>query len=655
MFKKLITLILIVILSGLLLLGCGLNYQSKLETEMKTFSSETELVNLIKKFNNNTYRNSRSNDLMAAEDSAQNTEKSGNDDYSRTNTQVEGIDEGDIVKVDGNYIYKLHGSGLIIVSANNGMLEEVKKITIENYVPQELYILDQSNKLILIGGIYKQLTYTGRNTIEPMLDCMYFSYSDTDIRIYDISDRANPVLERQITLSGYYYTSRLIDNKFYFMLNYHFYYGNEDKYIPYISDSAVNGGEYKKMPLENIYYYESIPYYGYLIMGYIDVNEPQVNSDLRAYLGLGGEIYVSENNIYVASADYSYYYRQNLLGTWVSVEGAFAKTRIVKISLSDLKQKAITVIDGTIKDRYSLDEYNGYLRAATTVNIWNFARRNDNATNSPSEVNNNIYNNVFVLDGDLKIAGKIENIAPGEMIYSVRFKGNIGSLVTFELIDPYFTLDLADPYNPKITHEHKEDGVSFYLHYLGDSGLTIGVGRDTAVQQTSWGDRVNWMGIKVSLYNTNEGKFENIETIILGNNEKHIYGYSDIFYNPKALLYDEGRGLFAFPVQIWTYKEVNNWHYRHQSMQQGLAVFKFDIDNQTLEYRGLLTNLEEDVDLNNWEKYYYDYWSFINRGVRIGDYIYTISERYITSYNIDTLSKTDRLEMPASNMYNYFR
>lgn len=656
MLKKITGIFISVVFTLLLLSSCGMSTESVLESAPKSFSSEAQIKQVIDSFNSNNYNGSRSDMIaeFALDDAA--PKSAGSDDYSKTNTQVEGIDEGDIVKVDNGYIYKLQASGLIIVKAEGEELTKVAEIVIENYVPQEIYI--SGDKLILIGGIYKTFNYYGNSRIEPMCD-IFFGYNDTDIRIYNITDREKPVLQRQMTLSGYYFTSRLIENKFYFITNYYFYYNDEKSYIPKISDSTIDGGVSKNIPLENIYYYESVPSYAYMLLGFIDLNVP-TESDLKAYLGLSGEIYVSENHIYVATADYSGIYKRNLFGAYETAKNSFAKTRIVKLALSDLKQKAISRVDGTIKDRYSLDEYEGNLRVATTVNIWNWVsfdnnsdvKSNDTATTEPDRtVNQNIYNNIFVLDSELKLLGKVEKIAYGETIYSVRFNKTTGSLVTFELIDPYFKLDLSDPANPKVSQGLKESGVSHYLHYIGDSGLTIGVGRESETINTQWGEQVVWKGLKVSLYDNNGEEAVNVSTPNLGD---YDYVYAELFYNPKALLYDEEKSLFAFPVQMWNYKN-SLYYYQPDNMKQGVAVFSFDIEKKELEYRGLLSNFNTDVNLESWNDYYNNYWSFISRCVRIGDYLYTISERYITSYDFDTLIQGKKLEVATeSNIYRLY-
>lgn len=544
-------------------------------------------------------------------------------DYSQTNIQTEGMDEGDIVKNDGRFIYKLNTKGCFIIETDNGALTLRSSVEVDNYVPQELYV--SSNTLIMIGGIYEQRAFAYSSGILPMMDCIgYMTYTKTDIRVYDITDKAAPSLERQITIDGGYHSSRIKQdsNKLYYMINYYFGYGQEDAYIPTITDTA-KGAEAVKIPVENILIYGGISYYSYLILGEIDLDNPEADSAMLAYLGLGGEIYVSTENIYVATYDNSSIYETNLFG-WVKQNyDNVSKTRLVKIALSDLKQKAIGAIDGTVKDRYSLDEYQGYLRVAATV----YARTT--------------YSNMYVLKPDLTVMGKVENIAEGERIYSVRFNGNKGVMVTFRNMDPYFIFDLTDPANPFITGELKEDGVSHYIHFIEGTDYTIGIGMMSRTENTLYGERVIWTGLKVSLYDNSGAEAVNVKTV-------EIPGscYAEIFNNPKALLYNKDRGLLAFGYENWRY---DNYYY-YSSMTQGLAVFKFDLtqeDEDKLVYRGTLTNLDYDVETDDWNGYYNNYLSFITRGIQIGDYIYTVSDKYVASYDIETLTEAEKLNLFA--------
>ncbi|MFW5780716.1 MAG: beta-propeller domain-containing protein [Bacillota bacterium] len=601
------------------------NYDDVSPRSVRSYSDIEKTIEKFNKEQNNfsidslfgMFRGATSEDMNSIDEDA------AESDFSTTNIQTEGMDEGDIVKTDGEYIYKLNTTGCAIVEVDNGQMDIVSSIELENYVPYELYIND--DLLIMVGGLYENNIRMGGGDIEPMIDCFsYVHTKKTDIRIYDISEKNSPELQRQITMDGAYHTSRLdLQNRdMYFIINYSFYNGQEEGIIPEIIDSAM-GDEERLIPEENLYIYDDIKHFGYMILGKINLDEPEGESLMKAYMGLGGEIYMSSDNIFVATYDQDIAYDKNIFG-WVRVnDETRPTTRIVKISLDNLEQTAYTRVDGRVKDRYSMDEYEGYLRVATTV---------DSASN--------LYNNLYVLKSDLSEASSVENIAPGEMIYATRFNEDKASIITFDKIDPYFVFDLSDPYNPVITGELKEDGVSYYIHYIEDTDYTIGIGRMSELQVNNGWEFVVWTGLKVTLYDNSSGTAVNIASYVIEGS-----CHAEILHNPKALLYDKDKGLVAFSYERWYYE--NNMQY-YNSMEQGLAMFKFDLENpedeEKLIYRGTLTNLEDEINPHEGFNNYYDrYLSFIERGVRVGDYIYTISDRYIVSYDINTLEEINEL------------
>ena len=364
MYKKIIFSGALVLIIALIASIVVFTPQSLRYSEPEKINGYEEIYKVIEKFNkeNSNFELSdifsiqkKETDIAVAPpgaaqpETAVNGEASGRD-YSETNIQTEGMDEGDIVKVDGNYIYKINSAGCVIIAANDGNLEKVSTISVENYIPKELFVIGDT--LVMIGGIYEPVYYHNSiNSItpEPMRDCYcYVSYDKTDIRIYDISSRANPELLRKITVDGNYFTSRIIEksNELLYMVNYSFSYSAEDTYIPGISDSMVNGGEEKPIPAEDIYYYDDIAGISYLIVGKISLDNPEI-SQKSAFLGLGGEIYVSSKNIYVATYDRSSTYKTNVWGwKWSTGTDMERLTRIVKLSIDDLKQKASVRIPG---------------------------------------------------------------------------------------------------------------------------------------------------------------------------------------------------------------------------------------------------------------------------------------------------------------------
>lgn len=642
MKKTIVILLVLMIAVGALTLAACTGGKGSVEDGLGSFSSREQIVNRIKAYTklynvSNFFSNfvglksARNEDLAAAPtppESADDADGIGaGDDYTRTNTQVEGVDEGDIIKVDGANIYVLNQSGFYIIRAIEGELETLSEIKLEYYVPYEMYVTGDT--LILIGGVYTPGNYYGGMDLAIAPGCIWYPGTQkTDIRLYDISDRTAPALRRQQTVTGNYNTSRLIDGTLYYIINYYFYYDQEDSYIPKIADSAVDNGAEKEIDPSNIKFFDDIPNYNYLITG--SIKTEGADASVQAYLAAGDNVYVSESMLYVTSTDYrAFYVRKGLSVTYDY--RAMAKTRIIRIRLEDLTYNGQTMLEGTVKDRYSLDEHNGYLRVATTSSyIMDNVRK--------------LYSSVFVLDGDLKTVGTVTDIAPGETIYAVRFHGDEGSIVTFVQTDPLFKLDLSDPTNPKISEGLKKDGVSYYLHYIEGTDYVIGLGRDTSVDPYG---RTEWKGLEVVLFDYSGEEAEIIDRYVIGN----ACSYAEALYNPKAILYDKDRDIFAFAAEEWYY--VPGPYYYGSYFQQGQSLYVFGFSTGELTLRAKLSDIKTEMDYTYWYDYYNYYFSFIKRGARIGDYIYTISDRYVTSYTLTDFTEVDKLELATYTVDNY--
>ncbi|WP_344982410.1 beta-propeller domain-containing protein, partial [Streptosporangium fragile] len=131
-------------------------------------------------------------------------------------------------------------------------------------------------------------------------------------------------------------------------------------------------------------------------------------------------------------------------------------------------------VPGRLLNQYSLSEHEGHLRVATTSTS---GRSSSSA--------------VYVLRADtLGKVGEVGGLGNGERIYSVRFIGPVGYVVTFKQVDPLYTLDLRDPAAPGKTGELKITGYSAYLHPAGD-GRLIGVGQEASEQGRTLGTQVS--------------------------------------------------------------------------------------------------------------------------------------------------------------------
>lgn len=233
-------------------------------------------------------------------------------------------------------------------------------------------------------------------------------------------------------------------------------------------------------------------------------------------------------------------------------------------------------------------------------------------------------NHVYVLDGDLKIVGKLEDMAGGERIYSVRFLGDKAYMVTFRQTDPLFVIDLSIPTNPKVLGYLKIPGVSDYLHPYDETHV-IGVGRDASEQ-----GRIT--GMKLSLFDvSNVSSPIEVSKYIIGGQGTS----SDALYDHKAFLFDKKKNLLVIPVSEYGANWQNYW--------QGAYVFNLDLANG-FALKGKITHMN---NINSSETYYYDYTSQIRRSLFIENTLYTISNKMVKMNSLSDLSEINKVEFPV--------
>jgi len=198
------------------------------------------------------------------------------------------------------------------------------------------------------------------------------------------------------------------------------------------------------------------------------------------------------------------------------------RTGIIKIGLrnftSNLRVLASGDIPGRPLNQFSLDEYQGNLRIATTVggSWWGFFGRAQSA------------NDVYILDSNLDIIGSVKDLGLGERVYSARFIKNRGYLVTFKQIDPFFVLDLGKPQSPKLAGQLKIPGYSSYLHPI-ERDKILGIGKEES-------------RVKVSLFDVSSPQNP-------AEAAKYLLDeyWSDILETHHAFLLDEKHKIFFLP------------------------------------------------------------------------------------------------------------
>lgn len=427
-----------------------------------------------------------------------------NQNYSDTNIQVSGVQEADIMKTDGEYIYTISKAyrNVIIYKAEGDDTKVVSTIKFYDddirdmkYYPWEMYVTN--NRIVII-----------RSTVYG---------EETRVDIYDISDKTKPKYINGLGQGGYCLSSRMIGDTLYLLTNFVFdenYTKDPNTFIPYLINFQNNKGEKTLMDPSDI---SMIPYpkqYRYLVVTGIDTQNPEEHISSKAVFGSGDNVYANLENIYVASVT-----RKDLKDT----------TRLLRLSLDKgvVDVENVGSVPGRILNQFSMDEYDGYFRIVT---------QSDNEGS-----------NLFVLDDKLKIIGRLEGLAKGESNFSVRFNGDIGYFVTAKMInykfyDPLFTVDLSDPENPTIMSALDIPGYSSYLHPYGEN-LLFGLGRDTVT-------------IKLSMFDVSDKTkvFEKHKFIL-----DSKYRYSSALDSHKALLVAPNRNIIGFSAEtdylVFTYDE----------------------------------------------------------------------------------------------------
>lgn len=529
-------------------------------------------------------------------------------DYTTTNVQVQGVDEGDIVKTDGRYIYQVNKDRIVIIEAypvgNMSVVSVIEDFS-DGMLPSEIYL--DGDTLVVVGtvsrrsepGIMDRLS-TGI-TDEPNRGSSYTVKEDVRVISYDITDRENPRIIRTYDVEGSLLASRKIGDMVYTVTNKYVYrwtYRND--ITPQYRD---NGEKYKNISCDDIMYCPGFTEPNYLILSSVNISDASVPAGIYTCLGAGTNVYASTENLYV---------------TMYSDEG----TDILKFSLTGDKPVffAKGTVPGTIINQFSMDEYQGNFRIATTVG-WS------------------TYNNLYVLDNAMNLKGKIENIAPGERIYSVRFMGARAYMVTFKTVDPLFVIDVSNPEAPEILGELKIPGYSNYLHPY-DENHVLGFGKDTIELESDWDPDVKWayyQGLKVALFDVTDVANPVMEhCITIGDRGTE----SELLYNHKALLFSKEKELLAFPVELMeipeAYKGEDSALYYGDPTFQGLYVYNFNLtDGFTLKGRITHSTVQ-------------GYWSrheMVHRGLYIGNVLYTLSNSTLKAHDLNTMTEIGSLSL----------
>ena len=462
-------------------------------------------------------------------------------DYSGTNTQEIGVDEGDIVETDGRYVYVANTDGLRIVAVADA------EVVAQPDLPQG------SHQLLLDGS--RLVVVTSSWSGSP----------DTVVSLYDVSDPTNPSLLRRTHLEGNAVATRAVDGVARLVISTTF-----DQRLPFvqpnqfgldeesalernkqiIADSTVDDwlprefdeagdGSFGPMstvlPCENVAAPGEFAGLGVTWIASIDVQGDATPVGSAGIVSTGDTVYASTDNLYIATQNWDWQWGGPVpmplddapTTTEPDDVPGPPPTLIHQFRLDEgtgATYIASGEVEGRLLNQFAMSEYGGDLRVATTTDNWgNFGDQSESTVS------------VLRPNGtDLEEISSISGLGKGEQIQAVRFIDDVGYVVTFRQIDPLYVIDLSDPANPVLDGELKIPGYSAYLHPVGD-GLLLGVGQDAT-------DEGRTTGTQLSLFDVSDpSNPQRISTLPIG-------GQSEVEWDHKAFLYWQPDGTIVLPV-----------------------------------------------------------------------------------------------------------
>ncbi len=598
-------------------------------------------------------------------------------DYSGTNNQEDGVDEADLVKTDGYRIYLVNGNRLHVFGVPEfGQLVSLSATELEG-IPAQL-LLDADRERV---AVFSMVPVDQLPEDHPMrarvgaardgIDWYWRTWALSKITILDVSDPAAPALEREVWLEGWYQTARRTDHSVRVVANGHIFVpGVDDLWtLAYDADGTMRevdeirqlararidaadltdliprmyrreaDGSVTDLSLagsgcRSFYFPTDSAGRSTTSIVSFDLSSPELAFDADTVVSNWATVYASADRLYLAEWAWDWWWGVNQVEPGEIFQPA---TNIHAFDVSEAGRSHYAGsgrIDGTVINQFSLDEEDGLLRVAATTTPWRMWSEDPEVNDDPVPPPES---HVYVLEegaGGLHQVGHLGGIAPGERMFSSRFTGDKAYLVTFEQIDPLFTIDLGDPRTPRLAGELDVFGFSTYLHPIADDRvLAIGVGGDDS--------GANWQ-TQVSLFDVSD-----MAAPALVDDESLVtdgWGWSEALYEHKAFQYFAPRQLLAVPFSSYTENHDGDTYSYDWSSQ--LALVRVDPDS------GL--SLAGSVDHSRF--YGPDWWGMpeVRRSIFMGDYIYAISARAITAHSLDGLTEVAAEELPGPTDQYYW-
>ncbi|WP_426755636.1 beta-propeller domain-containing protein [Myxococcus sp. Y35] len=576
-------------------------------------------------------------------------------DYTGTNNQVAGVHEADFVQNDGNRIFVLSGTRLYVHrSWPAEQLTRTAVLEVEGW-PREMLLDAERNRLVITSDVYEPRTGDAKEdrlpggAPMPATDCAGLlcgsMYNNTvKVTVVDVADLAAPQVVEQVYVPGTYLNARRVDGAVRLVLADGFDWPEGVRLYPEYSSDIFNdrnlmaayldalmtqneqriraqtleqwlppGRRVAPDGAETPLTYECSSFYrtnaptglGFVSVLSLNLDERDAVPGRTSLVATPGEVYASKDSLYLAARHW----------WWWPEPGQTPHTYLHKFDIRDPNGATYVgsgTVEGYISNQFAMDEHEGVLRVATTVELPpEDTGNNDGVTSwTPPETLNRVVT-LIEEGGHLEELGRSEDLARGERIFSARFVGTRGYVVTFRQVDPLFTFDLSDPANPRKVGELKIPGFSTYIHPLGDTHLlTFGEHRN---EDGTWQDRA----LKLSLFDVSDlAQPKEAFTYQLGSMSSH----SEALHEHKAFTYFPAKGLLALPFTDWDYTAPDYW----SGFRSELRVFRVDTATGfspvgTVSVRDMF----QTINFQGWNWYWQP---TVRRSIMADDYVYAISD-----------------------------
>lgn len=518
--------------------------------------------------------------------------------HSDTNVQVQGVDEADSIKTDGQYFYVIASDSVSILNAYPATnLSNLSKISMTEALGLDLHysiwingIYIHQQKLVVIASVAGPYQYYNYSDNAPLTSMIWrMPEEKTEVAIFSLAEITNPVLIKTFGISGYPITSRMSGDCVY-VLTQQCIWDREELISPEImEDDATSAIAATKIHYDP----SSSDISSFINIMAVDV-ESMASNHTSVLAGYTSTVYMSHSALFLT------FQKMELSGP-IFMDGGVVfsassesqyTTSIYRIDIDGLSMipAAKGEVPGWLLNQFSMDEKDGYLRVATTSGWVDSS------------------NDVYVLDSDLNTTGSLEGLALNERIYASRFIGDMLYLVTFRQVDPLFVINLTDPANPRLVGELKVPGFSAYLHPV-DADRLIGVGMIDG-------------SVKVSLFDISDPEHpsEASNVTVPG------WSYSQALYDYKAVLYDPELRLLVLPITS----------YDNRSWNVTSAAYLFKVNGTQMETAGTLI-----VPQNE----------YLMRALYIGEFLYTITDTTIRAYQSSNMELVNELVYREWNEY----